>query len=51
MYAVIFKAKIKSLDAEYGRTAAMLRETAINDYGCTEFVSTTEDGHEIAISY
>ena len=51
MYAVIFKAKIKSLDKEYSRMAAVLRDTAMRDYGCKEFVSASEDGFEIAISY
>jgi len=51
MYAVIFKAEIKELDEEYNSTAKNMRELAINKYGCTEFISTTEENIEIAISY
>ncbi|MCU7828001.1 MAG: antibiotic biosynthesis monooxygenase [Candidatus Thiodiazotropha sp. (ex Myrtea sp. 'scaly one' KF741663)] len=51
MYAVIFKAQIKQLDETYRQTAAQLRELAEKQYGCREFVSITQDAHEIAISY
>ncbi len=51
MYAVIFKAEIKALDKEYIDTAKQMRELAINKYGCSEFISTTEGNNEIAISY
>ncbi|MGH1485997.1 MAG: antibiotic biosynthesis monooxygenase family protein [Cellvibrionaceae bacterium] len=51
MYAVIFKAKVKILDDEYYTAAAKMRELALTQYGCTKFISTTEGGEEIAISY
>ncbi|MCU7813164.1 MAG: antibiotic biosynthesis monooxygenase [Candidatus Thiodiazotropha sp. (ex Notomyrtea botanica)] len=51
MYAVIFKAKIKQLDEAYRQTTAQLRELAEKQYGCREFVSITQDDHEISISY
>ncbi|WP_207063693.1 antibiotic biosynthesis monooxygenase [Motiliproteus sp. SC1-56] len=51
MYAVIFKAKIKTLDSSYSTTAARLRELALAEYGCTEFTACTEGQQEIAISY
>jgi len=51
MYAVIFKAQINSLDEAYNRTAQRMRELAINEYGCTEFIVATENNSEIAISY
>lgn len=51
MYAVIFKAKIAQLDAEYGVMAARMRELAQTRYGCVEFVSVTEGDQEISISY
>ena len=51
MYAVIFKAKVKKLDAEYTQTAKSLRERAMQEFGCTAFTSTCEDNVEIAISY
>ncbi len=51
MYAVIFKAEIDHLDEEYTRTAGVLREKAMTEYGCMGFDSATEDNTEIAISY
>ncbi len=51
MYVVIFRAKIRELDAEYGTTAARLRDTALRDFGCTEFIAATEGDEEIALSY
>jgi len=51
MYAVIFTAEVALLDSEYAETASRMREIAMSDYGCTEFISTTEGNNEIAISY
>ena len=51
MYAVIFRADIKALDDEYEATAVALRELAISQYGCVEFVSQSDGESEIAISY
>lgn len=51
MYAVIFTAKVKSLNENYSRTAQMMREKAISEYGCTNFRSSMEGGNEIAVSY
>ncbi len=51
MYAVIFKAEMKILDGEYTLTAKRMRELAIEKYGCSEFIATTEGHNEIAISY
>ena len=51
MYAVIFKARIKSLDAHYQQTAARMRELAMSKYGCIDFISVCEDAQEVAISY
>jgi len=51
MFAVIFIAKIKSLDDEYVQTAARLRELAREKFGCLDFISLTEGDQEIAISY
>ncbi len=51
MYAVIFKAKIKNLDPSYVNTADRLRELALQEYGCLDFISTTQGSREIAISY
>ena len=51
MFAVIFKAKIKSLDEEYFSTAEEMRNLAFEKYGCKGFDSCSEDDFEIAISY
>jgi heme-degrading monooxygenase HmoA len=51
MYAVIFKAQCRELDEHYGATAIRMRELAIKKYGCIEFISSYENGQEIAISY
>jgi heme-degrading monooxygenase HmoA len=51
MYAVIFRAKIAGLDEEYSRVAERMKELALGEYGCTEFVSVTQGSEEIAISY
>lgn len=50
-YAVIFRAEINQLDSMYSKIAARMRDIAINEYGCTEFFSSTEGNTEVAISY
>ncbi|MDF2176737.1 antibiotic biosynthesis monooxygenase [Aliiglaciecola sp. CAU 1673] len=51
MYAVIFRAEVGDQDQEYSDTAAKMRELAISQYGCLEFIAVTEGDQEIAISY
>ena len=51
MYAVIFKAPVAELYDEYALTAQRLRELAIEEYGCLDFVAVTEGREEIAVSY
>ena len=51
LYVVIFKARIKTLDAEYAATAQRMREKAFADYGCVDFVALSEGDQEIALSY
>lgn len=51
MYAVIFRAKTKALDPTYFTMAKRMRELAIAEYGCKEFIAVTEGSSEIAISY
>jgi len=51
VYAVIFRAKIKKLDSEYSETVSRMQHLAIQEYGCTEFISSYENGYEITISY
>ena len=51
MYAVIFRAKLAQSDDAYLRTAKCMRELALGQYGCVEFVSVMEGDEEVAISY
>ena len=51
MYAVIFQAEFSEQDREYAETAKSMRERAIKEYGCLEFVSVCEGNTEISISY
>lgn len=51
MYAVIFRATIACLDSDYQQQAAELRDRAIDQFACLEFVSSTQGDQEVAISY
>ena len=51
MRVVIFRAQIAQLDAAYSTLAAELRERALRDFGCLEFVAVSEGNDEIALSY
>lgn len=51
MFIVIFRAKVRTLDEEYSKTAARLRELALKEFGCIEFSALTEGSEEIALSY
>ena len=51
MYAVIFTATVADQDSRYRQMAGQLRDLAMADFGCTDFVSVTEGEQEIAISY
>lgn len=51
MYAVIFRAQTKHHDPQYGKIAMKLRDLAMHDYGCIDFVAVTEGQQEVAISY
>jgi heme-degrading monooxygenase HmoA len=50
-HVVIFRARVRQMDAEYGALAAQLRELALSRFGCLEFVAATEGDQEIALSY
>lgn len=50
-FVVIFRARIAQLDAEYSALAHQLRELALRDFGCLEFVAVCEGDSEIALSY
>ncbi len=51
MFVVIFRAKIRQLDAEYAATAGQMRELALGEFGCLEFEAISEGQDEIALSY
>ena len=51
MFAVIFRAEVKQLDASYAQFAERLRELAKTRYGCLDFISLSEGDREIAVSY
>lgn len=49
---VVFRARARAMDDEYMATALRMRDKALAEYGCTEFVfATTPDGEEVALSY
>ncbi len=52
-YVVIFRAEPRSdIADDYLDTVRNLRNKALDEYGCTEFVyATTPEGHEVAISF
>ena len=51
MYVVIFKAEAAKLDAEYSAMASQLRELALNQFNCIEFLAVTEGTQEVTLSY
>ena len=51
MYVVIFRATVRSLDAEYSVAAARMRELALGQFGCIAFHSLTEGINEVSLSY
>ncbi|SHG76907.1 hypothetical protein SAMN02745129_0652 [Ferrimonas marina] len=51
MYVVIFRARIAQLDSRYSALATELRDRALNQFGCREFVALTEGQDEVALSY
>ncbi len=51
MFAVIFRAEIVGVDKTCSEMAAKMRNLALDKYGCSEFISVTEGGKEISISY
>lgn len=46
-----FSGDKRSRDGEYGRTVTQMRELAVREYGCLDFVAVTAGNKEIAISY
>jgi heme-degrading monooxygenase HmoA len=51
VYVVIFRARVRSLDAEYVAVAARMRELALGEFGCIEFHAVMEGSDEVALSY
>jgi heme-degrading monooxygenase HmoA len=51
VHVVIFRARIRRLDAEYAAMAARMRELALEQFGCLEFHAVTEGEYEVALSY
>jgi heme-degrading monooxygenase HmoA len=51
MFIVIFRARIRTFDAEYSRLAERMRALALGEFGCLEFHAVTEGRDEIALSY
>lgn len=51
MYVVIFRAKVRTLDAEYVTVATRMRDLALTQFNCIEFVPATVGDQEIALSY
>lgn len=51
MFVVIFRARVKTLDDEYSRMAARMRELALSQFGCLAFHAVTEGHDEVALSY
>ena len=51
MYVVIFRATVRNADTEYHLVAMRLRELALRQFNCIEFVAMTEGAQEIALSY
>lgn len=51
MLVVIFRARVRHLDEEYGTTAHRMRKLALEEFGCLAFHAVTEGEEEIALSY
>lgn len=51
MFVVIFRARIRKLDADYAQAAARMRELALSEFGCLEFHAVAEGLEEVALSY
>lgn len=51
MFIVIFRAKIRNIDAEYYAAAKRMRQVALGQFGCIEFHSLSDGRDEISLSY
>ncbi|TNC79993.1 MAG: antibiotic biosynthesis monooxygenase [Oleiphilus sp.] len=51
MYVVIFRAKVKHQGQDYQETAERMRELAMQNYRCLDFISMSEGDEELSLSY
>ena len=51
MYVVIFRARVRMLDEDYGPVARRMRELALGEFGCLEFHTVSEGRDEVSLSY
>lgn len=51
MFVVIFRARVRMLDEDYGPVAHRMRELALGEFSFTEFHSVTEGRDEVSLSY
>jgi heme-degrading monooxygenase HmoA len=51
VFVVIFRAKVRAVDAEYAEVASRMRVLALEEFGCIEFDAVTEGQNEVALSY
>jgi heme-degrading monooxygenase HmoA len=51
VFVVIFRARIRNLDAEYHEVARRMRDLALTQFGCVEFHSLSEGDNEVSLSY
>jgi len=51
MIVVIFRAKTRQLDPDYGVISARMRELSLGQFGCLAFDAVTQGQDEIALSY
>jgi len=51
LFVVIFRARVRLLDDEYGRVAERMRTLALGQCGCLGFHAVTEGKDEVALSY
>jgi heme-degrading monooxygenase HmoA len=51
MYVVIFRARIKQLDAEYEKTGERMYQLAFEEFGCLDFHNVSSATEEVTLSY
>lgn len=51
MHVVIFRATVGELDAQYSEAIEQMKQLALEEYGCLEFVAMMDGDRRIALSY